>query len=176
MKIGSIVEYIDQQKIIAAVILSEKKGRLKLLNENSREVSFSEKRLAHISQVCLDTGQSRNYLIHHLQAVTENRRKLSEKIDIKELWEILHEESGDIDISTMTLFCFDPPLTPDHEAAVIRAFFNDRLYFKFNQILFAPFTPEQVAAKQKADQRSGEKRTSDSKSGGLAQCHAVGIG
>ncbi len=157
MKIGSIVEYIDQQKIIAAVILSEKKGRLKLLNENSREVSFSEKRLAHISQVCLDIGQSRNYLINHLQSVTENRRQLSEKIDIKELWEILHEESGDIDISTMTLFCFDPPLTPDHEAAVIRAFFNDRLYFKFNQILFAPFTPEQVAAKKKQIKEAEKK-------------------
>ena len=43
MNIGSIVEYIDQQKIISAVILSEAKGKLRLLNENSREVSFSEK-------------------------------------------------------------------------------------------------------------------------------------
>ncbi len=157
MKIGSIVEYIDQQKIIAAVILSEKKGKLKLLNENSREVSFSEKRLAHISQVRLDTDQSRNHLINRLQTVTQTRKNLSEQIDIRELWEILHEESGDIDISAMTLFCFDPPLTPDHEAAVIRAFFNDRLYFKFNQILFAPCTPEQVAAKKKQIKEAQKK-------------------
>jgi len=157
MKIGSIVEYIDQQKIIAAVILSEKKGKLKLLNENSREVSFSEKRLAHISQVRLDTDQPRNTLTHHLQTVAEARKKLSEQIDIKELWEILHEESGDIDISAMTMFCFDPPHTADHEAAVLRAFFNDRLYFKFNQILFTPYTPEQVTAKKRQIQEAQKR-------------------
>ncbi len=149
MNIGSIVEYIDQQKIISAVILSEKKGKLRLLNENSREVNFSEKRLSHVSQAKLDTEQSRMVLVNHLKKVTENRRKLSESINIKDLWEILHDEPGEIDIPAMTLFCFDPPLTPDHEAAVIRAFFNDRLYFKFNKLLFLPYTEAQVEARKR---------------------------
>lgn len=149
MNIGSIVEYIDQQKIISAVILSEKKGKLRLLNENSREVNFSEKRLSHVSQAKLDTEQSRMVLVNHLKKVTENRRKLSESINIKNLWEILHDEPGEIDIPAMTLFCFDPPLTPDHEAAVIRAFFNDRLYFKFNKLLFLPYTEAQVEARKR---------------------------
>ena len=149
MKIGSIVEYIDQQKIISAVILSEKKGKLRLLNENSREVNFSEKRLSHIAELCLDTTLSRTALLTLLKQTTENRKKLSEKIDILELWEILHDETDEIDLSAMTLFCFDPPLTSDHEAAVIRAFFNDRLYFKFNQLVFTPCTPSQVEAKKR---------------------------
>ncbi len=109
MKIGSIVEYIDQQKIISAVILSEIKGRLRLLNENSREVNFSEKRLSHISQINLDTGQSRITLVSQLKQVTENRKKLSETIDIQDLWEILQDETDEIDMAAMTLFCFDPP-------------------------------------------------------------------
>ena len=149
MKIGSIVEYIDQQKIISAVILSEKKGKLRLLNENSREVNFNEKRLSHVSQDILDTEQSRTSLVNHLKQVTQNRRKLSESIDIKDLWEILHDEPEEIDISAMTLFCFDPPLTADHEAAVIRAFFQDRLYFKFNKLIFLPYTQEQVELRQR---------------------------
>ncbi|HCY84511.1 MAG TPA: ribonuclease II [Desulfobacteraceae bacterium] len=149
MKIGSIVEYIDQQKIISAVILSEKKGKLRLLNENSREVNFNEKRLSHVSQDILDTEQSRTSLVNHLKQVTQNRKKLSESINIKDLWEILHEEPEEIDISAMTLFCFDPPLTADHEAAVIRAFFQDRLYFKFNNLIFLPYTQEQVDMRQR---------------------------
>lgn len=149
MKIGSIVEYIDQQKIISAVILSEKKGKLRLLNENSREVNFSEKRLSHISQDTIDTEQSRVSLVNHLKQITNHRKKLSESIDIKDLWEILHEEPEEIDIPAMTLFCFDPPLTADHEAAVIRAFFKDRLYFKFNRLVFLPYTQEQVALRQR---------------------------
>ncbi|MFO7989169.1 MAG: RNB domain-containing ribonuclease [Desulfotignum sp.] len=157
MKIGTIVEYIDQQKIITAVIVSEKKDKLKLLNENSREVSLSEKRLTHVSQVCLDTAQPRNHLINQLKATANTRRELSEQIDIPEIWEILHEESEDIDLAAMTVFCFDPPLCCDHEAAVIRAVFNDRLYFKFNQNCFSPFTSEQVDAK-KRQIREAEKR------------------
>ncbi len=154
---GNIVEYIDQQKIISAVILQEKKGRLKLLNENNREVIFSENRLSHVSQLCLDISVSRESIVNQLKELTKNRKALSETIDIKELWEILHEEEDEIDISAMTMFCFDPPLTCDHEAAVIRAFFNDRLYFKFNRTLFSPFSPEQVELKKRQIKKA--KRT-----------------
>lgn len=159
MNIGNIVEYIDQQKIISAVILSKAKGKLRLLNENSREVSFSEKRLAHVSETGLDINLSKAILVSHLKEVTKTRKELSESIDIKGLWEILHDDPQEIDISTMTLFCFDPPLTPDHEAAVIRAFFNDRIYFKFNKIIFLPFTEAQVEAK-KRQIREEERRES----------------
>ncbi|WDP88013.1 MAG: RNB domain-containing ribonuclease [Desulfobacter sp.] len=149
MNIGSIVEYIDQQKIISAIILSEKKGKLRLLNENSREVNFSEKRLSHISQARLNTDLAKSTLVSHLKQATETRRRLSESINIRDLWEILHDDPEEIDISAMTLFCFDPPLTPDHEAAVIRAFFYDRLYFKFNKSIFLPYTEEQVNARKR---------------------------
>jgi exoribonuclease II len=157
MKIGTIVEYIDQQKIITAVILSEKKDKLKLLNENSREVTLSEKRLTHASQVCLDVAQPRINLINLLKSTAQTRKDLSEKIDIPDIWEIIHGDADSIDMSAMTVFCFDPPLTCDHEAAVIRAVFNDRLYFKFSQNCFEPFTPEQVAAKERQI-KEAEKR------------------
>ena len=149
MKIGTIVEYIDQQKIITAVILSEKNDKLKLLNENSRELSLSEKRLTHAASVCLDVTQPRSTLIQLLKAASHTRKELSEQIDIREIWEILHEEEQSIDLSAMTVFCFDLPLGADHEAAVIRAGFNDRLYFKFNQNCFESYTPEQVAARKR---------------------------
>jgi exoribonuclease II len=149
MKIGKIVEYIDQQKIFSAVILQKKKGKLRLLNENNREVNFSEKRLSHVSQNCVDTTLGRNSLAAKLKNLTQERKALSQKINIKELWEILHEEPEEIDISAMTIFCFDPPVTSDHEAAVIRAFFKDRLYFKYNKQIFTPCTPEQVKAKKR---------------------------
>lgn len=154
---GNIVEYIDQQKIISAVIIQEKNGKLRLLTENNREVNFSEKRLSHVSSISLDTSLARDAIVIQLKELTQNRKKLSESIDIRELWELLHEEPEDIDISTMTLFCFDPPLTCDHESAVIRAFFQDRLYFKFNKMIFTPYTPQQVEAKKKQI-KDAEKR------------------
>lgn len=148
MIIGKVVEYIDQQKIICAVIIQENQGKLKLLNENNREVSLSEKRLSHISQVRLDISAQRNLLKTQLKKLAETRQKLASTINIKELWDILHEESDQIDLAAMTCFCFDPPSNSNHEAAVIRAFFADRLYFKFNNKTFAPFSPEQVESKK----------------------------
>jgi exoribonuclease-2 len=146
---GCIVEYIDQQKIISAVLLQENKGKLKLLNENNREVSFSENRLSHVSQTCLDTSASRDTMVSELKNLTQTRHRLSESIDIKELWELLHEDADEIDIPTMTLFCFDPPLTCDHESAVIRAFFRDRLYFRFNKMIFTPYSEDQVNTRKR---------------------------
>ncbi len=151
---GSIVEYIDQQKIIAAVVLQEKKGKVRLLNENNREVNFSEKRLSHISKVCLDTSIARESIVNKLKQLAQDRDDLAKTINILELWELFHEEPEDIDISAMTVFCFDPPVTSDHEAAVIRAFFHDKLYFKFNKMIFTPFTTEQVKERKQQIKRA----------------------
>jgi exoribonuclease II len=147
---GSIVEYIDQQKIIIAVILQEKKGKLRLLNENNREVNFSKKRLSHISNICIDDSIARESIVHQLQQLAQKRNDLSNSVDILELWEIFHEEPEEIDLSAMTLFCFDPPVNSDHEAAVIRAFFRDKLYFKFNNMIFTPYTTKQFEERKRA--------------------------
>ena len=105
----------------------------------------------------LDTDLSKTALVNHLKHVTENRKRLAETINIPELWDILHDEPEEIGLDAMTLFCFDPPLIPDHEAAVVRAFFDDRLYFKTNQFVFTPCTPEQVESK-KRQIKEGERR------------------
>ena len=63
MELGNVVEYIDQQKIISAVILSEKKGKLRLLNENSREVNFSRSLVFNNSAISTEAGDLRSILI-----------------------------------------------------------------------------------------------------------------
>ncbi len=150
---GCIVEYIDQQKIIAAVVLQEKKGKLGLLNENNREVNFSEKRLSHISRDCFDTSLTRQSMVNKLKKLAQNRNNLSKNINILEIWELFHEEPEEIDISAMTAFCFDPPVNSDHEAAVIRAFLQDKLYFKFSKMVFIPYTLEQVEERKRQIKR-----------------------
>lgn len=148
MNIGNIAEYIDQQKIVCAVVLQVKKQRLRLLTEYNREVNLSIGRLSHLSTEAIDTTVSRDSLVRSLKQYAASRRKLSEGINIEELWELLHEDEEPIDLETMTSFCFDPPVLPDHEAAVVRAFFNDKLYFKFTKDNFVPNTPSQIEQKQ----------------------------
>jgi len=144
MESGNIVEYIDRQKIICAVVLEGKNQKLRLLNENNREVKLSENRLSHSGKSRLNPSMGRDKLVESLKERVSRRNDLAEEVDIRELWEILNTEQEWIDLDTMTEFCFSEASSADHSSAVIRAFFKDRTYFKFNADRFFPNTEEQV--------------------------------
>jgi len=145
MESGSIVEYIDRQKIMCAVILEVKNTRLRLLTENNREVKLSAGRLLHEDKVRIDLSMGRDNMVNTLKGVADKRKALIRQVDIKDLWEVLNTEQVWIDLETMTEFCFPNSPSGDHESAIIRAFFDDRLYFKFNLDRFFPNSAEKVA-------------------------------
>jgi exoribonuclease-2 len=144
MELGNVVEFIDHQKIMCAVILEIKKLRLRLLTEANREVKLSANRLSHKCNSHLDLSLSRDKLVESLKQISNRRKALIGHVDVKEMWEILNSEQEWIDLETMTEFCFPENPTDDHASAVVRAFFNNRLYFKFNMDRFFPYTEEQV--------------------------------
>lgn len=158
MESGNVVEFIDNQKIFCAVVLDVKNLRLRLLTENNREVKMSVGRLSHRSDARLDMSAGRDKLVSMLKEVSTRRRSLSTEIDLQSLWEVLNSEQEWIDLATMTALCFPDDASADHESAVIRAIFNNRLYFKFSPEKFFPNSEEKVeqiitqqkAAEQKA--------------------------
>ena len=156
METGSVVEFIDSQKIICAAVMEIKALRLRLLTENNREVKLAAGRLAHKSCQCLDVSVGRDKLAGALREIAAQRRRLSEQVDIRELWEVLNSEQEWIDLATMTAFCFPDNPDGDHESAVLRVFFNDRIYFKFNPDRFFPHSVDQV--EQIIAQRDAEAR------------------
>ena len=129
---------------MCAVILEVKNSRLRLLTENNREVKLSAGRLLHKDKVRLDLSLGRDQMVHALKGVVSKRKELLNQVDIKDLWEVLNAEQVWIDLATMTEFCFPDSPCGDHESAVLRAFFDDRLYFKFNLNQFFPHSEEQV--------------------------------
>ncbi len=144
MELGNVVEFIDRQKMVCAVILEIKKLRLRLLTEANCEVKLSADRLSHRCNRHLDLSLSREKLVAILREVSSRRKALIDHVDVKELWEVLNSEQEWIDLETMTEFCFPENPSADHESAVVRAFFNNRLYFKFNGSRFFPHSEEKV--------------------------------
>ncbi|MBW2591744.1 MAG: RNB domain-containing ribonuclease [Deltaproteobacteria bacterium] len=142
MEAGNIVEYIDRQKIVCAVIMETKKQRVRLLTEFNREIKISVGRLSHRCRNYLDLSPGRDRLVAGLKQTASRRNMLAGKVDIKELWDVLNTEQEWIDLDTMTEFCFPENRDCDHEAAVVRAFFKDRLYFRFNTNRFFPNSQE----------------------------------
>jgi exoribonuclease-2 len=130
-----------------------------LLTENNREVNLSRKRLLHSDKMRLDLTLGRDRMVEALKQVVRKRKELINNIDIRDLWEVLNAEQNWIDLATMTEFCFPDSASGDHEAAVMRALFNDRLYFKFNPDGFRPNSEKQVellAAQRKEVQHKQE--------------------
>lgn len=151
MNPGNVVEFIDSQKIICAVILEIRKTRLRLLTENNREVKLPAGRLGHISSLRLDISLAREKLIKELKNIAARRRELSDRVAVEELWEVLNAEQEWIDLKTMTALCFPNNAGDDQQSAVIRAFFANRHYFRFATDKFFPYSPEQY--EQLAKQR-----------------------
>ena len=144
MEPGHVVEFIDSQKIFCAVVMDIKKLRLRLLTENNREVKMAVGRLTHRSDQLLAPSATRLKMVNELKEIAARRRELSQQINIRDLWEVLNTEQEWIDLATMTALCFPDETTADHQSAVIRAFFTDRLYFKFNIDRYFPHSIEQV--------------------------------
>ena len=156
MESGFVVEYIDKQRILCAVVLEVKNQRLRLLTENAREVSLAPNRLSHQSAARLDLSMGRDRIIDMLKRLATRRHELMQEIDVRELWQVLNTELEWIDLDTMTAFCFSENITSDHESAVIRAFFSNRRYFKFESDGFFPHTEthvEHLIAREQEDAR-----------------------
>jgi len=158
MESGNIVEYIDRQKIMCAVVLEVQNKRLRVLAENDREVNLPANRLSHQCKIRIDLSQGRAKMVAALKEIAHRREKLINYVDIKELWEVLNAEQEWVDLATMTEFCFPERPSYDHESAIVRAFFKNRTYFKFYPDRFFPYSAEQVE-RLAAERKAAEWRT-----------------
>ena len=69
MELGNIVEYIDRQRILCAVVLEIKNQQLRLLTENNKEVNLSAGRLLHRDNARIDPAIGRTRMVDTLKAV-----------------------------------------------------------------------------------------------------------
>ncbi|MGB5988008.1 MAG: RNB domain-containing ribonuclease [Desulfobacterales bacterium] len=156
MKSGTVIEFIDRQRIVCAAVQNVKTQRLQLLTETDREINLPPNRVAHACDAQLSVTLSRDQLVTALKEIVRQRQALAEKVAVQDIWDVLNSEQEWVDLSTMTSFCFDDSISCHHEAAVVRAFFANRIYFKFDGQRFFPHTPQQV--EQLLDRQREEAR------------------
>jgi exoribonuclease-2 len=109
MEIGTIIEYIEQQKIICAVIVEVKKQRFRLISETNREINMSGSRFIHASEQRLDVSSGRDTMVKVLKDIVTRRKALMTGFDLKALWELLHDEQEWIaSTSNSTITVFSP--------------------------------------------------------------------
>ncbi len=133
---GKIVEYIDAQKVIAAICLEEKKGKVRLLNINHRETVLSKNRICLVSQESYSLSQSRENLIEVLKTEISKREVLTQQVDVISLWELLEPEGGSYSAQELAGFCFPKVEEFAQVSAVFRALFADKIHFKLKGGIF----------------------------------------
>jgi exoribonuclease-2 len=146
MESGEIVEYIDDEKIICALVMEGGNQRLRLLTEYNREARIAAQRLSLRGRNRLDPSTGRDRLVASLRELSIKRNALADEIEIEVLWDILKQEQTWIDLKTMAGLCFPESTDDDHKSAVIRALFRGRRYFRFKPDRFFAHSEEELAA------------------------------
>ncbi len=148
MERGTIVEYIDRQRLICAVVLEAAAAgdkRLRLYTENNQAVNLPGRRITHAGGR-LDAGLNRQQLSDSLKQTAARRKILMEQVDVEALWDLLSSEKEWVSLATMKELCFAGQATADHEAALVRAMFENGLYFKFDHNRFLPHSLQEIKA------------------------------
>ena len=163
---GKIIEYIDEGHLLCTICFQEKGERLYLLTPSNREVMLSPKRILLMSGSGFNPGGARDGLLSCLREAEALRKDLKARIRVEELWELVQDEKQSYDFKYLSQLCFGADVTDNHVAALVRALFENRIFFKFKEGFFWPNSAEKVA--QLIQQAAEEKRREASLSQGSA--------
>lgn len=141
---GRIVEYIEEGNVISGICLHDDGSRLHLLTPSNREMNLSPKRAVLISGGPINLVSPREELLSRLKSAEERRIRLQGEVQVKELWELVREEKEVFDCRALAELCFGETVGDDHVSALIRALFQDKLYFKMKDGAFLPHPEERV--------------------------------
>jgi exoribonuclease-2 len=145
MNQGKIVEYIDHGDFIIALCLQDDGTRLHLLTPTNREMNLSPKRVMLISKSPFNVQSPREEVLRKLKKAEEERNRLKEQVQVQELWELVKDDAESYDHAYLAQLCFGEQITEDHISGLVRALFEDKLYFKMKDERFVPNSEEKIA-------------------------------
>jgi len=150
---NDIVDYFDNKRIACGLILDVDDRRLRVLNDQGKELKVSAGRALTASR---DPGfpysGTRDQQVSRLKSLSLKRDELKSRIDLKELWEVVCLEGSEICAEDLSELVFGKENDSDSIASLLRAIFEDKLYFKLKPDTIEVPSPERV------EQALGERR------------------
>ena len=157
---GNIVEYVEHGKFICAAVITDTGSRLRLLNQNGREMNLPKARIVHHSPGAFLETTPRDHILQELQEVSSFRQSITLPVSLQDVWELASENEGQCFTPRfLTELCFGEQATNDHVAAFLRAIFQEKLFFKYRGEAIQAHPPEvveQLKLKQEREQQQEE--------------------
>ncbi len=144
MNEGRIIEYIDQSRFVCSLCLKDKGSKLHLLTLTNREVNLSFKRALLISDSVIDISMPREDMLECLKQEEHARNSYKDQVNVKDLWELIKDEDESFDHRYLTHLVFGESISDEHISALVRALFENRLFFKMKDGRFLPNSEERV--------------------------------
>ncbi len=142
---GKLIEYLDNGKFVCALVMESQPKRLRLINQNGRDVNLPASRVIHCSNLTHPTNVDRDFLSRQLRETTEKRCFLMNNIDLQEIWELTAEDgSHSFSPIFLTELAFGEVANDDSISAFLRCVFEDKLYFKYKEGIILANSPEKV--------------------------------
>jgi|UniRef100_A0A7C3SKI0 exoribonuclease-2 len=158
MEPGYLIEFFEEKKILCGVVLDLRGDRLHVLTQNNRELTLARKRVLHATRADLSIRASRQQWLEYLQEVARRREELKAAVNISEIWQFLAEENQPMEEADLAGLWFGGQATADQVAAMGRALYEDRFFFKHKDGRWIPNPPEVVEQLQDKARREEEAR------------------
>ncbi len=157
---GCVVECMQGNSPMLALVLEEQGGRLRLYTQNRRETNLTAARLLPWSGPALPAGLSRQAMDAALEERRSLRAALQAEISLNEVWELTAGEVEKASSEWLAGLVWAKP-TIDHEAALGHVLLASKTHFRFSPPDFEIFSPEMV-----------EKRTAEAEAAALREAVA----
>ena len=155
---GKLIEYLDNGRFICALVTESQPKRLRLINQNGRELNLPLSRVVHSSKDTHPTESNREILTKLLQETTERRGSLMHLINLEEVWELTAEDAAH-SFSPVFLaeLIFGAEATDDTVSAFLRCVFADKLFFKYKEGRIHVNSPDKVELLQQQLQKEAKR-------------------
>ncbi len=154
---GRLIEYIDHGRFLCGLVVDENEKRIRILNQNGREINLPLARAIHISLQLHSLDLSREERCKVLQSTAEKRQQMMTLVDLEEIWKLVIEEDELLFTPEfLSGLCFGEDAADDHIASFLRCIFEDPLFFKYRKgkiVAHVEEVVEQLRIKQKKRKR-----------------------
>jgi len=137
---GTIVEYLDQGRLKAALVTREQERHLAVIDSAGHE------RLVPRDLVLMrhpDRRIDREDVAEALADLERERAELAAELDLQLLWEVTQEQSRSFSAAELAELFFGRRSTAA-ASVMLEALLGDRIYFVRRHMDFVPRTPDQV--------------------------------
>ncbi|MBT8361679.1 MAG: ribonuclease R, partial [Deltaproteobacteria bacterium] len=155
---GKLIEYLDNGRFICGYVTESQAKRVRLLNQNGRELNLPISRIVHCSTSNHSAGLDREALIKLLKDTTAKRHSLMELIDLEILWDLTNEEANDtFDPHFLAELSFGCSADDDIVSAFLRSVFKDKLFFRYREGKIKVHSPDKVNQLRTQLEKENEK-------------------